>query len=89
MEKFLLIDGVVLLFHLDDPQVLKEIKSYLETYSFQICMKWVVVNSLPFVSLEDPSLKVWAPICSSFLYIHFLASFFQILYFGMLQTFLS
>jgi hypothetical protein len=41
------------------------------------------------VSLEDPSLKVWAPICSSFLYIHFLASFFQILYFGMLQTFLS
>jgi hypothetical protein len=33
-KKFLTPDGVVLLFHLDDPHILKEIKSYLESYNF-------------------------------------------------------
>jgi hypothetical protein len=46
-------DGIVFLLHSDDPQVLKEIKSYLGSYNFQINMKRAVVNSLPLVSLED------------------------------------
>jgi hypothetical protein len=44
---FLASNGVVLLFHPDDLKVLKEVKSYLESYGFLIRMKWVVVNSLP------------------------------------------
>jgi hypothetical protein len=48
-KKFLAFNGDVLLFHLDDLKVLKEVKSYLENYGFQIWMKWVVVNSLPFM----------------------------------------
>jgi hypothetical protein len=54
MEKFLIVDGAMLLFHLEDPQVFKEIKSYLESYSFHNCMKWVGVNSLPLATSEDP-----------------------------------
>ncbi len=37
-NKFLLSDGVILFFHPNDLHVLKEIKSYLESYSFQIRM---------------------------------------------------
>jgi hypothetical protein len=55
---FLAFDGVVLLFHLDDLRVLKEVKSYLENYGFQIWMKWAMVNSLAFTNNKDPSLKV-------------------------------
>jgi hypothetical protein len=52
-------------------------------------MKWAVINSLPLTSFEDPSLKVWiSPFSPFLLHIHFQASFFQILFFGMLQTFL-
>jgi hypothetical protein len=51
---FLAFDGVVLLFHLDDLKVLKEVKSYLESYDFKIQMKWVMVNSLPLMGSEDP-----------------------------------
>jgi hypothetical protein len=36
---FLASDGDVLLFHLDGLNVLKEVKSYLESYGFQIWMK--------------------------------------------------
>ncbi len=56
-KKFLASNGVVLLFHRNDLRVLKEVKSYLESYGFQIQMKWVVVNLLPFKSNEDPSFK--------------------------------
>jgi len=38
-NKFLTFHGDVFLFHLNDPHILKEIKSYLESYNFQICMK--------------------------------------------------
>jgi hypothetical protein len=70
---FFVFDGVVLLFHLDNLKVLKEVNSYLESYGFQIRMKWVLVNSLPLISSEDPSLKV--PSQSTKLYLYF--SFFQ------------
>ncbi len=55
---FLASNGVILLFDLDDLKVLQEVKSYLESYGFQIRMKWVVVNSLPLMSNENPSFKV-------------------------------
>jgi hypothetical protein len=51
-------DGAILLIHSNDFKVLKEIKSYLESYGFQIQMKWVVVNSLPLMNSEHPCLKV-------------------------------
>jgi hypothetical protein len=57
-NKLLVINGVVLLFHLDNLCVLREIKSYLECYSFQIWMKWAIANSLPLTRLEDFSMKV-------------------------------
>jgi hypothetical protein len=50
--------GAILLFHLNDLKVFKEVKSYMENYGFHIWMKWPVVNSLPLTSNEDPSFKV-------------------------------
>jgi len=58
VQMFLAYNGVVLLFHLDDLKVLKEVKYYLESYGFQIRMKWASVNSLPLTSSEEPSLEV-------------------------------
>jgi hypothetical protein len=37
-NKFLLSDGAILFFHPNNLHVLKEIKSYIESYSFQIQM---------------------------------------------------
>jgi hypothetical protein len=54
MKKFLIVDGAVLLFHLNDPRIFKEIRFYLESYSFHNYMKWEIVNSFPLASLEDP-----------------------------------
>jgi hypothetical protein len=36
VDKFLASNGVVLLFHLDDLKVIREVKSYMESYGFQI-----------------------------------------------------
>jgi hypothetical protein len=47
-------DGAVLLFHPDDLIILKEVKSYLESYGFQIRMNWAVVNSLPLMNNKEP-----------------------------------
>ncbi len=58
-DKFLTLDGDALLFHRDDPCILKDIRLYLDSYNFHICMKWANVNSLPLASVEDPSMKVW------------------------------
>jgi hypothetical protein len=55
---FLAFDGAVLLFHLNDLRVLREVKFYLKSYGFQIRMTWDVVNSLPLTNNKDPSLKV-------------------------------
>jgi hypothetical protein len=78
---FMASDGVILLFHLDDLCVLKEIKSYMESYKFQIRMKWTIVNFLPFSNSKDPSMKVWIqffshslifPILTSIIFSHFI-----------------
>jgi hypothetical protein len=68
-QMFLAFNGAVLLFHLNDLKILKEVKSYLESYGFQTQMKWAVVNSLPFTSSEDPSFKV--PFQSTKFYLYF------------------
>jgi hypothetical protein len=68
-QMFLASNGVVFLFHPDGLRVLKEVKSYLESYGFQIWMKWVMVRSLPFMSSKDPSFKV--PSQSTKLYLYF------------------
>jgi hypothetical protein len=44
---YLYFDDVVVVFHDDDPHVLKEIKSYLEGNRYEIWSKWVVINTLP------------------------------------------
>jgi hypothetical protein len=44
-EKFLFENGVVLLFHVNDLHVLKEIQSFLENYFLKIQMKWIVINN--------------------------------------------
>jgi hypothetical protein len=67
-DKFLASDGAILFFHPDD--VLKEIRSYMKSYSFQIQMKWAIFNSFPLISLEDPSMKVWTlSLVSNFLHV--------------------
>jgi hypothetical protein len=58
VDKFLTTNGVILFFHLNDLHVLREIRSYLDNYSFHIWMKWAIVNSLPLTNSEDPSMKV-------------------------------
>ncbi len=52
MNKYLCLDGVVVVFHDDDPRVLKEIKSYLEGNGYEIRSSWVVINTLPQMSNE-------------------------------------
>jgi hypothetical protein len=47
-----------LLFHPNDLKVLKDVKSYLESYGFQIKMKWVMVNSWPLTSSDNPFFKI-------------------------------
>jgi hypothetical protein len=45
-NKLLFENGVVLLFHVDDLCMLKEIWSFLEKYFLKIWMKWIVINNL-------------------------------------------
>jgi len=58
VEKFLAFHGDVLLFHMNDLRVLKEVRSYMKNYDLQIWMKWAMVNLLPLTNSEDPSFKV-------------------------------
>jgi hypothetical protein len=44
-NKYLCFDGAIVVFHGDDPHVLKEIKSYLEGY--EIRSRWAIINTLP------------------------------------------
>jgi hypothetical protein len=46
-DRFLFDKGAVISMDVDDPQVLKEIRSFLESYQMKVCMKWLVVNSNP------------------------------------------
>jgi hypothetical protein len=87
VDKFLTTNGAILFFHPNDLCVLKEMKSYLESYSFQIRVKWAIVNSLPLISLKDPSMKVLIQIFPPSLVSKFLhVPLFIILSFEMIQT---
>jgi hypothetical protein len=55
VDNFLFDSGAVIIMHVDDPQMLKEIPSFLESYQLKVRMKWVVVNSSPQMSSKDPS----------------------------------
>jgi hypothetical protein len=43
--------------HVDDLHVLKEIRSFFESYQLKVRMKWIVVNSSPQINSENPSSK--------------------------------
>ncbi len=51
-------DGFVLLFYHDDFHVLRNIKSYLEDYSFKIHSKFVIINGMHYRNLEFLTKKV-------------------------------
>jgi hypothetical protein len=54
-NKILFDKRVIIIMHVDDPHMLKEIHSFLESYHLKVCMKWLVVNSNPQMNSEDPS----------------------------------
>jgi hypothetical protein len=45
-NKYLYDNGAIVVFHDDDPCVLKEIKSYLETNEYEIHSRWAIINIL-------------------------------------------
>jgi hypothetical protein len=45
-NKYLCGDGAIVIFHDDDPFVLKKIKSYLETNGYEVHSRWVIINML-------------------------------------------
>jgi hypothetical protein len=51
-NKYLHLDSVVVVFHDDDPRVLKEIKSYLEGNGYETRLRWAIINLLPRMSNE-------------------------------------
>ncbi len=51
-NKYLAKNGAIFIFHDDDPHILKEIKSFLENNGYEIHSKWVVINTLPWMSNE-------------------------------------
>jgi hypothetical protein len=51
-NKYMEENGTILIFHDDDPHILKEINSFLEMNGYEIHFKWVVTNSLPWMSSE-------------------------------------
>jgi hypothetical protein len=57
-DKFLFDRGAIIIMNADDLQVLKEICSFLESYQLKVCMKWIIVNSSPQMSSEDPFSQV-------------------------------
>jgi len=57
-DKFLFDKGAIIIMHVDDPQMLKEIFSFLENYQLKVCMKWTLVNSSPQMGSKDPSSQV-------------------------------
>jgi hypothetical protein len=51
-NKYFVDNGVVIIFHDDDPHVLKEIKSFLETNGYDMHSKWAIINILPWMNSE-------------------------------------
>jgi hypothetical protein len=58
VDKFFHHKGSILLFHVNDLHVLKEIQSYFKEYHFQIKSKWHVINQLPLFKNEDEGKRV-------------------------------
>jgi hypothetical protein len=56
INRFLSNKGVVIIMHAYDPQVLKDIRSFLQSYQLKVHMKWIIMNSSPQMS-SDPSFK--------------------------------
>jgi hypothetical protein len=52
VNKYLHFDHAGVVFHDDDPYVLKEIKSYLEGNGYEIRSRWAIINTLPQMSSE-------------------------------------
>jgi hypothetical protein len=52
VNKYFHPDNVVVVFHVDDLCVLKEIKSYLERNGYKIQLRWVVINIMPRITSE-------------------------------------
>ncbi len=52
VNKYLHVDGAVVVFHDDDPHVLKEIESYLEGNGYEIWSRWAIINALPRMNNE-------------------------------------
>ncbi len=55
VDRFLFGRGVIIIMHVNDLQVLKESRSFLESYQLKVHMKWIVVNSSPHMNSKDPS----------------------------------
>ncbi len=49
-NKYLCDDGVVILFHDDDPIVFRLIKSFFENNGYVIHLKWAVINIVPYMN---------------------------------------
>jgi hypothetical protein len=58
VEMFLSNKGAIIMMHVDDLCVLKEIWSFLESYQLKVHMKWIVVDSSPHMNSEDSSSHV-------------------------------
>ncbi len=55
---FLFDKKAIIIMHVDDLQVLKDIHSFLENYQLKVHMKSIIVNSSPQMSSEDTSFQV-------------------------------
>ncbi len=69
----------MLILHPNDPWVLKEIMSYLESYNFWIHMKGTIINLSHLRVSRTPPWRYGLPYFVFLLCIHFLISFYQIL----------
>jgi hypothetical protein len=52
VDKYMEENGAIFIFHDDNPCVLKEIKSFLETNGYEIHFRWAVISSLLWMNNE-------------------------------------
>ncbi len=77
-NKFLSHNGAILLFHLDDMRVFRQIKEFLDMYSMLIRMKWVVLTCLPLINIVILGWRYFL-----FPYLVHLAMLLQVVYFNL------
>jgi hypothetical protein len=58
VNRFLSDKGAIIIMYVDDPHMLKEVCSFLESYQLKVHMKLIVVNSSPQMNSTDPSSQV-------------------------------